>query len=210
MRNPLFWGVIIGSFMSAATAMIAIWRYNIDASHFLTIIGTVVTAVAFGFGTYFAALAVDAYSQLALVRKTTDSVAENAKSVSEVYSRVQVSEGEITKAFASAKIMIDEIEEDAFARLEGVMGAVVAYAQKMPSSSEKNKQATQELIIAVKLIRNTYICEKAKNPTKVASALLDFSQTPTNNRKSIVEKVRDRFPDNTEIRALCETLLREC
>jgi hypothetical protein len=190
--NPLFWGTVAGILLSTLGVRLGFRWYSLNLSEFLTIEGTVITAVAFGFGTYFAVLAIDAYVHVASLRDAAQR-AEIASSEADAASK------ELALAVSTAKQASMRIETDAFSRLEGVMTAICEYVQKIPSEDDNHRRAVKELVESVSAIRSTYIYQKSESKDEVMSAVLDIAMRKIPGHQKIFDSVLARFGDQPDV-----------
>lgn len=191
-----------------------IYNKNLDANVFLTVVGTFVTTIAFAFGAYFAALAVDMYSQLTSVKNKADEAAKHAEAVAKhmedvgkIVGQIDKIRGRVDTLASDAKNKVDFFEGEMLDKIGEVLNAVVSFAQKMPSDG-KLKLASASLVREAVVIRATFICEKSKNADAVTSALLELISRQGDDCGSVLEKARARFPDNQQIQALCDAALK--
>src|SRR6266550_3822044 len=81
MKGGIFIASLIASFVGAVFLTVTALYLHLSVDYYLATIGTVVTSLAFAFGTYFVVIAIDAYAQLQSVRASADNAQKLAGSL---------------------------------------------------------------------------------------------------------------------------------
>lgn len=192
MKNPLFWGTSVGTIVVCVLLLYGNKYHNLDLSIWLSVLGTVITAIAFGFGTYFVALAVDAYSQLGSVRETSEMV---RKASHEVLSTRTA----LTELSEEVRGTARKMEHEAFAHIELLIAAMAEYAQQLPRASEAQKRAAKQLITGAACVRARFTCALSNETDAVNSAALLLANYKDQSALGVLAKAKIRFRDNREV-----------
>src|SRR5689334_171704 len=82
MKHQLFWGTVVGIVATCGALLYAHLHLNLSLELWAAYACTSITAVAFAFGTYFVTLAIDAYSQLSVLKQSTAAVQDALREIS--------------------------------------------------------------------------------------------------------------------------------
>jgi hypothetical protein len=192
MRNPLFWGTSFAIAITCGAILYGNKYHNFDLMLWLSVVGTVITAIAFGFGTYFVTLAVEAYSQLNVVRQTSETVQKAALEVFAAEAALKDTRGEMQR-------VSKRMEDEAFRHLESLMTAIVEYVQHMPRGTGAQSKAAKHLINSAACVRARFICSISNDADAVDSALLILANFKDKSAVPILVEAKTRFRDNKDV-----------
>lgn len=188
----LFWATIVAVTLVSGLLLYAHKYHGFDLNIWLATLGTVVTAVAFAFGTYFVLLAIDAYSQVAVIRQSTVAIQQ-------AMEEVRLTGEALKQARQDAQNTAKEVEEEAFAAVEAVMVAMAEYVQRMPASGTAQRKAAKNLLEQTQCIRARFICKHSRDGEAVETACLLLINFRDQTAIKILENAKDRFKDNKEL-----------
>jgi hypothetical protein len=202
MRQLVFTGYLIGSIIASAILVLVGLIFKIDLDYYLTLIGTVVTALAFGFGTYFVVIAIEAYSQLQAIRVNAEKVETAASSIK--FKEAQV-DG-IQKGLVSIQTDVSHFSEKLHQSAEKILQVVVQYALATPAQTKKGEQARAKFIQQAHCIRYRFILEGQFNNTEKRMAVLALQQYGDLEALPLIKSLCSQTADVT-LRQVCDVAI---
>jgi hypothetical protein len=127
--------------------------FKIQLDYWLTVVGTVVTALAFGFGTFFVVIAVDAYAQLQAIRDNVEKTHRAAGSVAVKEAQLK----QIEEEFNLLRKKVGSVGERLHASGERILKTVVDYA--LVANSKRGEDARKKIQIEAICIRSRFTIE---------------------------------------------------
>jgi hypothetical protein len=200
MKHPLFWGTIVGIVVVCLLFLFAHRVYGLDLDLWFAYTGVVVASIGFGFGAYFIALAVDAYTQLNEIRKSTADIKEHMRDIDRARTEIEDQRHYLSR---TAK----ELEAEAFNATEALMGAMLEYVQNVPGADE-NRKAAKKLLNASERIRAKYTCRRSTDQDKVSSSALLLVDFKDKSAIPCLEIAKKNFADRTDFAKILDGYIK--
>jgi hypothetical protein len=202
MKHHLFWGTIIGVIVFCTAFAVGAYKYELKLDLWFSYIGAAVTAMAFGFGTYFVVLAVNAYSHVTVIRQTEEKITETLREAA-------LARDELNQAKQSIATSMSEAEGEAFSVIEAVMVAMVEFVQHLPRGSEPRKgTAAKKLEQATSCIRARFICKRSPDESAVLSAALTLVNYHDEDAIEVLKVAKARFQSSSQTCASLDYSIR--
>jgi hypothetical protein len=201
MRHPLFWGTIVAIVVANSLVLYGNKFHQLDIGLWLSVMGTVITALAFGFGTYFVTLAVDAYSQSLLLRQAKEALDSALSELAKAGEKLKQAQREASERSK-------HIEQEALHHVESVMAAIVEYVQQMPKTTDAQKKAAKQLQKEVTCIRARFICKNSNDSEDVNSAILLLANFKDRTSLESIAGAKVRFRENSELCTVADTAIK--
>lgn len=203
MRYYVFTASAISA-LAGSVALVSvglIFKVNLD--YYLSLIGTVVTSLAFGFGTYFVVIAIEAYSQLQTIRLNAEKVEAAANTIKFKEAQVETVQRQLGQIQNDVSRFGVKLHQSA----QKILQVVVEYALAMPAQGKKAEEARAKFIQQAHCIRNRFIVEGQFDITEKTMAVLALQQYGDTEAlpliRSLLEKTEDRA-----LRQVCEVAMK--
>jgi hypothetical protein len=195
-----FWASLVGSISLASVGLI----FKVPIDYYLAIIGTVVTSLAFGFGTYFVVIAIDAYSQLQVVRGSAESAEKLAGSLKLKEAQFSTIQSELV----SLQKNVNGVGERLHHSAEKILQIVVDYALGVPTQSKKAEIARERFLKQAHCVRYRFIVQSqyASNEAK-QMAVLSLLQYGDAESLPLIKELLSRS-NNDELKNVCEVAIK--
>jgi len=204
MKRNVFWAALFASLVGSISLASVGLIFKVPIDYYLAIIGTVVTSLAFGFGTYFVVIAIDAYSQLQVVRGSAESAERLAGSLK--LKEAQFST--IQSDFANLQKNVSGVGERFHHSAEKILQIVVEYALGLPSQSKKAEEARERFLKQAHCVRYRFIMQSqfASNDAKQMAVLSALQYADAESLPLIRELLNRATTD--DLKQVCEVAIK--
>jgi len=204
MKAEVFFGALIASLIASISLACVTLLFEIRLDYWLTVLGTVITSLAFGFGTYFVVLAIDAYSQLQVIRGSADDARALAGAMKQKEDHFVKLESDLSSLQGKVSIVGQRLHESG----EKILQIVVDYALLVKPSGKTGEQAREKLIRQAHCIRNRFILQSEfANAEQKRMAILALQQYGDNEALPIIREIC-QHADDDKLRQVCEVAIK--
>jgi len=204
MKGRIFTAALLASLISSIGLTSLALCLHLSIDYYLATIGTVVTSLAFGFGTYFVVIAIDAYGQLQIVRGSAESAEKLAGTLK--FREAQIND--LQKDFLSLQKGVSGVGERLHHSAEKILQIVVEYVLSIPGHTKNRDLVRERLLRQAHCIRNRFLIE-SEFTEKEAKRMAVLSLMNYNDVEAapLIQNLLDSSED-TLLRDTCQMALR--
>jgi hypothetical protein len=196
--------LLAGVFTTIVLVTVALFL-KVQLDYYLATIGTVVTSLAFAFGTYFVVIAIDAYSQLQSVR----SNAERAEHLAGSLSLKEAHFKDIQKEFRDLEKRVSGVGEKLHQSAEKILQIVVDHVLSLPAQSKRQEPARERFLKQAHCIRNRFLlASQYSTDDERRMAVLGLMQYNDVEAVPLIQDACDHAKD-PQLREICLTALQK-